>query len=79
MSPPQNPVRPVPVIRGSTEISSCGTVHLSARGSRGGGGREMDYQWSVCGGPGDLDLIQNRKHMNFIFFQEWTDVYVGHG
>lgn len=58
---PHEPVIPVAVIRGSTEISTCGAIELSARGSTGSGGRDMVYSWTVCGGPGDLSQVDDSR------------------
>ncbi|XP_072037597.1 uncharacterized protein [Amphiura filiformis] len=57
VSAPDNYILPVAHIQGNRMISSCGMLRLSARGSTGGGGRNMAYQWSVCSGPGDYQSI----------------------
>ena len=46
---PSNPVKPVPVILGPTQISSCGHLALDGSQSSGGGGRNLEYVWSLEG------------------------------
>ncbi len=54
MSAPLDPVIPVPIIDGHTELSSCsGDFTFSARSSTGGGGRDMVYRWYICDDPPD--------------------------
>ena len=46
---PSNPVKPVPVVLGPTQISSCGHLTLDGSQSLGGGGRNLKYVWSLQG------------------------------
>ena len=44
---PDNVVKVSAILAGTEKITSCGTVRLSARLSKGGAGRDMTFTWSV--------------------------------
>ena len=44
---PNTVVRVSAILVGTEKITSCGTVRLSGRLSKGGAGRDMTYTWSV--------------------------------
>ena len=45
---PDVALQPTALISGSPRLPSCGDVELNGRRSIGGGGRSMNFEWSVA-------------------------------
>ena len=56
---PDNVVKVSAILAGTEKITSCGTVRLSGRLSKGGAGRDMTFAWSVKADESAADSVTN--------------------
>ena len=65
ISAPDSPPAPVAIIEGPSQISACDMLTLDARSSRGSGGRDMRFRWSIVpGGVSEESILQSILSQN---------------